>query len=362
MTKWRGTLWVAISHHGYGHLGQMAPILGRLMATGGGPRVVIQSGHSWDVLERFLPFDFVHEPIAADQPLIMENAIRLDLPATVAALDHYHARATDEIAQLTALMQAHDVAVVLSNVGYLPLVAAHRLQIPAFAFCSLNWADILSAYLPVAPALAPHINLISECYAVADVFLAPRPAMPMPCMRNIISVGPVARGGTRHSLSALLQRPASVRFGLVSLGGIHYPLGQEGWPAVQGWEWIVPALPLPRAGFIDMRTIPLAFPDLLNSVDVLITKPGYGNVAEAGCGGIPVACLPRPDWPETPALLEWLQAQVPVLMIDESDLQSGQGLLSIAQWRKTLGPLSGPVNASGVQEMVNYVVAQLVEP
>ena len=56
-----------------------------------------------------------------------------------------------------------------------------------------------------------------------------------------------------------------------------------------------------------LESLPLNFSDLLASSDVLLCKPGYGSFAEAACSGIPALYVNRPDWPEAPALIEWLQ-------------------------------------------------------
>lgn len=362
------TLWVAISHHGFGHLGQMAPVLNLLVNQHVEFVIVIQSGHSRALLERFLKFPFVHIVHAADQPILMKNAITLDVPATVTALQAYHASATEEIAFLTTQMRHHQVTLVISNIGYFPLVAADALNLPSMAFCSLNWADILSAYAHLSADLPPLIAVIKDCYAAADVFLAPQPAMPMPAMQDVISVGPVARGGRSHVLAQRLGHPAATRYGLISLGGISYPLRYEDWPSVDGWVWIATGVENPRLDLIDLQQLtaqpasnqlPLEFTDVLASVDVLITKPGYGNITEAGCAGIPVACLPRPDWPETPALLNWLQQKVPVLMIEETALMSGQCLPACARWREALTFTPKPTIATGVQQVVDYILAKL---
>lgn len=372
------TIWVAISHHGFGHLGQIAPVLNRLVSQGVDLTLIIQSGHPRVLLERFLKFAFVHVEHAADQPLLMKNAITLDIPATVTALQAYHLRTAEEIALLTALMQRHQVSLVISNIGYFPLVAANALKLPSIAFCSLNWADILSAYAHLSADLPPLIAVIKHCYAAAEVFLAPQPAMPMPAMNDVISVGPVARGGRSQSLAKLLQHPASTRYGLVSLGGISYPLHFQEWPSVDGWVWIAAGVENPRPDLIDLQQLTaqpgtsqqltpqqltpqqqlLEFTDVLSSVDLLVTKPGYGNITEAGCAGIPVACLPRPDWPETAALLDWLQQKVPVLMIEETPLISGQCLPDCAHWRDALAYSPLPSIATGVQEVVNHILTK----
>lgn len=362
------TLWVAISHHGFGHLGQMAPVLNQLARQHTDFSIIIQSGHSRALLERFLNFAFVHIVHAADQPIRMKNAITLDVPATVAALQAYHVRAAEEIAFLTTHMQQYQVTLVISNIGYFPLVAAAELNLPSIAFCSLNWADILSAYAHFSVDLPPLISVIKNSYSMAEVFLAPQPAMPMPSIQDVISVGPVARGGRSLALAKLLGHHATTRYGLVSLGGISYPLHYPAWPSVDGWVWIATDVENPRPDLIDLpqllpeqptsKPLPIEFTDVLASVDLLITKPGYGTITEAGCAGIPVACLPRPDWPETAALLHWLQQQVPVLMIDEPALISGQCLPTCAHWRDTLAFTPQPSTATGVQDVVDAILAK----
>jgi len=46
---------------------------------------------------------------------------------------------------------------------------------------------------------------------------------------------------------------------------------------------------------------------VLVSVDVVLTKPGYGTYTEAVCNAVPVLSIERPDWPETAVLNRWVQ-------------------------------------------------------
>jgi len=49
------------------------------------------------------------------------------------------------------------------------------------------------------------------------------------------------------------------------------------------------------------------FPDLLASVDAVVTKPGYATFVEAAAAGCPVVTLGRTGWAEAPALLAFLR-------------------------------------------------------
>lgn len=67
----------------------------------------------------------------------------------------------------------------------------------------------------------------------------------------------------------------------------------------------------------------LSFVDVLASVDVLLTKPGYGSFAEAACHGVPVLYVPRVDWPEEPYLVRWLSEHGRCDAITQAQLEHG---------------------------------------
>ena len=95
---------------------------------------------------------------------------------------------------------------------------------------------------------------------------------------------------------------------LVGLGGIPTRLAFDPEQSPPDWHWLVPeawAIMHERCSTIESLCWP--FQDLLRSVDVLLTKPGYGAFAEAACHGVPVIYLERPEWPEAPFLTAWLE-------------------------------------------------------
>lgn len=63
-------------------------------------------------------------------------------------------------------------------------------------------------------------------------------------------------------------------------------------------------------GLTDYQALPMAFSDQLASVDVLLTKPGYGMFTEAALHGLPVLTVARGDWPEEPYLEAWMRERV----------------------------------------------------
>ena len=101
----------------------------------------------------------------------------------------------------------------------------------------------------------------------------------------------------------------------------------------------------------------IAFPDLLRSVDLVLTKPGYGTFVEAACNGTAVLYLRRDNWPEQDCLIEWLQENARCREVNEAELASGElpGLLDTL-WRQARPPL--PL-ARGAEEAATLIERHL---
>jgi len=351
---------VAISHHGLGHLAQTAPVLHALAAQRGDLRLTIQSRLSREALEARIQVPFEHLREAADCGMPMVDALRVDVPAALACYRAFHEDWEARVAREAGRYGALGVEAVLGNVAYLPLAAAQRAGRPAVALCSLNWADIAAHYLGEAAGMAAILEEIRAAYRGALRFLRPTPAMPMPDLPNVEAIPPIAgRGRVRRAeLRARLGLGAADRLVLIGMGGIGYRKAAAHWPRTPGICWLAPEdwcgghpdfVPYDRTG--------MPFADLLASCDALVTKPGYGSFVEAAAQAVPVLYLERPDWPETPYLTAWLQAQGRALAIDEAVLEAGRMAERLeALWASGLKP---PAAAEGAEEAARRLMELL---
>lgn len=309
-----------ISSHGFGHLAQTVPIVNGLNRSG--YEWTVRSGAQYPFLKGKLDFSFEWVSHASDIGLVMKNAIDVDVSASDKAYAAFHDDWEAKVANEAQWVSSFDL--VLSNVSYLPLKAAHLAGIPAAAFCSLNWADLYWHYCKHSLGSEKIHAQILDAYRSA-AFLRIMPAMPMPDIEQAIAIGPVATMGTdrRHEIRRMLGVKSGVRLGLVSMGGLPFPIPFETWPESRNVHWIVPK----DAGRPDMTCygkLPVPFTDLVASVDVLVTKPGYGSFAEAGAVGTPVLCVPRGDWPEEEYLTAWLKENGRCLELDRASFESGK--------------------------------------
>jgi UDP:flavonoid glycosyltransferase YjiC (YdhE family) len=108
------------------------------------------------------------------------------------------------------------------------------------------------------------------------------------------------------------------------MGGIASRLAIERWPRIDGVRWLVQKnWNIEHPDAIVLESVPLNFGDLLASCDALLCKPGYGSFVESACSSTPVLYVHRPDWPEAPALVEWLQQHGVCREVSREQLETG---------------------------------------
>lgn len=317
-------LWLALSPHGYGHAAMTAPVIASLRRLIPDLRLTIQTAVSRDFLAGRYGPDFVHVADIPDFGMRMLSATAIDLDASAQGYRHLHEGFETVVeAEAERLRQARP-DLILANVPYVTLAAAARAGIPAVALCSLNWADIYRHYLGDRPEADSIWSQMRGAYNSAHAFLRVTPAMDMPSLDNVVEIGPVARNGLNRR--GELPVPAGCRVGLVAFGGIDHDLSMESWPRLEGWVWLsAQGCPEGRDDILDCRSVAVPFADLISSVDLIVTKPGYGTFSEAGLAGTPVLYTLRPDWPESPAMDLWLAAHTRALAVPAEALAATLG-------------------------------------
>ena len=334
-----------ISSHGFGHIAQTAPIANGLNRHGF--EWTVRSGAQYEMLKGKLNFSFEHIAEASDIGMAMRNAIDVDVGATEAAYAAFHDDWEARVWKEARWIAAFDL--VLSNVSYLPLKAAHLAGVPSAAFCSLNWADLYWHYCKRNPGAGKIHAQMLDAYRCASFFRI-TPAMPMPDLEQAVAIGPIAAIGNNRQdeIRRMLGVDPGVKLGLVSMGGLPFPVHFEKWPDSEHIHWIVPKY----AGRSDMTSyekLGVPFSDLVASADVLVTKPGYGSFAEAGAAGIPVLYVPRGDWPEEEYLTGWLRENGRCLELDRASFESGKLAHAVdallAQPEKPVPQMSGAADA-----------------
>jgi hypothetical protein len=374
---------VTISGHGFGHVAQTAPILNLLHQRVPQLRITVRCAVSAEHLRSRIHAPFTHLADDSDIGMLMSSALDVRVVESCAAYREFHKEWNERVAAEATTLRELKADFVFSNVGYLPLAGAQRAGIPNAALCSLNWADIYRHYCdPVRPDPSTKPLVLSgvegsgrtddiscgqtiaaqihDCYANADAFLRATPGMSMASLPNLIPVSPIAAIGTnrRAELNQRLKLSTGEKLVLISLGGIASRLPIEEWPRIDGVRWLVQqSWQADHPDAIILETLHMSFSDLLASSDALICKPGYGSFVEAACSGTPVLYVDRPDWPESPALIAWLQQHGVCREVSRQALEQGR----IAEVLKELwnAPRPDPVIPEGGEQGANWLAERL---
>jgi len=352
----------SISGHGYGHVAQTAPILNRLYRIMPQLHITVRSTVPLSHLRSRIHVPFAHLLSEGDIGMLMSSALDVRVEESRMAYRSFHTGWNARVAGEARLLRELKADLVFSNVGYLPLAGAQRAGIPNVALCSLNWFDIYRHYCG-NDAIA---SQILECYAGADAFLRATPAMTMPHLPNLVDIAPIADVGNdrRDELNRRLKLSNKEKLVLVSMGGIASRLPLETWPRIDGVRWLVQSdWQVGHPDAIEFESLLMGFSDLLASSDAMLCKPGYGSFTEAACSATPVLYVARPDWPESPALVEWLQCHGVCRELSRQALERGDIATELESlWFGTRTPSEQPkkrVAATGAAQVAEWLVGLL---
>jgi hypothetical protein len=277
---------LAVSGHGFGHAVRCAEVARALIDELGVRTLVRTDAPAW-----LFPDQVEHLPSPGwplDVGVAQHDGLDLDIDETRRRWDafaqNFHARAEVEGQQLLE----YGVDVLLGDIPPLAFAAAARANIPSLALGNFGWDWIYAAW----PEFDRAIATVRAGYRQADGLLR----LPLHsaaddafCAFNAIEDVPlIARRArrSRREVRAELGLDQHARIVLLSFGGFTaHGLDVH---AVGQWTDYVFVLTPPMsttaeclpANVVVLQTAPADYVSLLAACDVVVTKPGYGVVAD----------------------------------------------------------------------------------
>lgn len=307
------------------------------------------------------PFELVNEP-PDPGGLVMTSPFDVDVEASADAYAAFHANWDARVRHDARALAELAPDALLADVPYLPIAAAALAGIPAFALCSLNWADLYRHYCGHRPEARRIHRQILSAYREADAFLIPEPGMPMPDLGNVRPIGPCARLGRdrRDEICRRLGLARGTRLVLVAMGGIDWHFDLANWSVPAETHLIVYAAEVPALpGISDFSQLGLPMIDVLRSSDAVVTKIGYGILTEAACNGTALLYVTRDDWPEARYGYEWASPRMRAAPITRQQLEAGD--FDAALERLLAMPSPPPVMPTGGAEAADILLGRLCE-
>lgn len=257
-------------------------------------------------------------------------------------------------------MHANQIDLVLSDVGSMPIKAAHDLGLPTILIGNFTWHDIYS-HLPGAEKQKHLVQALKDEYSCADVQILPQCHLPHSLAKTTREVGFIAQKG--KDVSVDLERYLDISFANKTLVFIY--LGDLGTQSVL-WENLsqhkdcifLTRDPIEKSvQGLNIINDQFDYPDLIASSDVVFTKGGYSTIGSAFSSHKPVITCERHDFHEFEAIRKYLQETQTGVIINDDDFYQGNWQSAIKTATnltvKNKVPLNGEVE---ILEAVNQIL------
>jgi L-arabinokinase len=280
-----------ISGHGFGHASREIEVINTLAARQPGTEIVVRSSVARWIFDRTVRGPFTLIERECDTGIVQIDSLHLDATRTVAEAAAFYRQLPEHVAREAGLLGQHGASFVISDAPPLACAAARAAGVPCAVLSNFTWDWIYEGYgqeVAQAPDLLPTIR---------DAYRAAPEAWRLPfhggfaTFERVIDIPLIARHARNDpaAVRRLLKLPDGVPLALSSFGG--YGLSDfdphrldclGSWCVVFTGRHAAPPLPA-GAAFVDERDIydaGLRYEDLVRAVDVVVTKPGFGIVAE----------------------------------------------------------------------------------
>lgn len=333
------TLVAYVSGHGYGHAVRVCEVLRALRVREPALRIQIRSPLARWFFAFNLGDDIDYAAGRLDVGVVQADSLSVDLAATADGYAALEAEREALLAAEVAALAPQRPALILADIPALAFAVAERLGVPGVAMANFSWDWIYADYVDAEPRFAPLLERLRADYRRATLLLR----LPLygdmsafPRIRDLPFVARVARL-PRAAVRARLGLPAQERVVLVSFGGLGLDLARV--PRIDGVQFVSTG---DRAGGTgphgcrlvshdEMAAAGVRYEDLVGAADAVLTKPGYGIVAECVANRTPMIYTPRGRFAEYPYLVAGIRRHLAHAEIGNDDLLAGRWAPALQQ-------------------------------
>lgn len=292
-----------VTSHGYGHGVRTVAICNELPAH---VRITFRTMLPETFFREEMHRDFSYTLAAFDCGCIQKDCISADIGQTLAAYRSIARKNEKLFNDEVRWCREQGADAIVSDIAPFAFEVAGACGIPSAAVTNFTWYDIYEEFIRSFPEYRPEMEKILSQYVSATLLLALEPALPMGYFAKRLSVPPVGRQG-RNRRAEIVKKygfGSDRHVGLIYLGNLGIA-GMDWRKLADLTEWeflgIYPFGDAP-SNYHLIRKADFPYQDLTASADCMVSKMGYGAVAEAMIHGTPLLYLPREHFSEYPVL------------------------------------------------------------
>ena len=337
-----------VSGHGFGHASRTIEVINAILAQRPETRVGVRTSAPRWLFDLTVKGKVSFSTLECDTGIVQIDALTLDEADTIRRAAAFHNDLLTRAASETRVLRELGAGLIVGDIPPLAFAVGAAAGIPSVGLGNFTWDWIYGEYprVRLAPSLLPTIR---SAYSRASMALRLPMSGGFETFSNVRDIPFIARHATRsrEEVCKLLKLPADKPIVLASFGGYGLP-GLETGPLAKFRKYTVVTtanLPLGRSrkeaptaerkgAFISvneeaMYDSGIRYEDLVGASEVVVTKPGYGIIAESIANEAAVLYTSRGHFPEYDILVDEMPKYVRSAFISQDDLFAGKWEASI---------------------------------
>lgn len=338
-----------VSGHGFGHATRSAEVIRAL--GNDHPEIAVR------VVTTAPQRIFADLPAVVGEVIVSEigtgvvegnSSLQIDRAATVARLARF-IQGCDRIVETeTERVRREEVSLIVADIPYLAGEIGQRAGVPCAAIGNFTWDWIYEPYLAESADGGRLLARIRQAYNKMTCYLRlpfSHDTESIPSIREIPLITRPVRTAPEYVLHRLgidqNDRRSRILYAMRDSSFLHaVASAAAGAPDRLFFYFGSPQGPMPantRPVFLDGE---MAFPDVLNVCDAVVSKLGYGTIADCVATNTPILFPPRSDFREDEVFLPLVPQYLRARELPLCDFESGLWLRHLEELETAPAPVS----------------------
>jgi hypothetical protein len=351
-----------ITPHGFGHATRACAVMQALQRRWPGLHCEIFTRVPDWLFAESLQGSFTCHDLLTDIGLVQLDALRVDLPATVAQLKTMLPFSPAAVEGLAQRIISLGCQMVFCDIAPMGVAVARAAGLPSVVVENFTWDWIYQGYAHLEPALQPYVDYLAEQFASATLHIQTSPVgEPEPAGWPVdLRVAPVARSprSARSAVRQALDLPVDAPVVLVTMGGMNWAHNHlERFEHLPSVHFLLASgdssARLSANVYVLGRRSGFYHPDLVAASDAVVGKVGYSTLAEVYYAGVPYGFVPRQHFRESEVLARFVANRMSGFAISEEQLVDGSWVSAIPELLAQ--PWIRERNRNGAEEIAAFI-------
>jgi len=315
-----------ISGHGWGHAVRSLEVIKALVKEYPSLKIFIRTSAPEWLFNSSLNKEYSYELINLDVGAVQQTSFWIDKDETLHQWIKIEEKWEEIFSKEINFIKKEKVDLIFGDIPPLAFRIAQRAALPSIGMGNFGWDWIYESWVSEKPEFREVAKTISDDYSKASLLLRLPMHEPMKAFQNVEDIPLVARKAKEDRIEVRKKIGVNSEDKVVLLALPQWDRELIPWSSLREMDNIFFLSPFPESRHERVFTFPregITFPDLVAGSDLVLSKPGYGIVAECYANHTPLLYVLRNDFPECDILVQWMKDNMAFKLLPMEDFLSG---------------------------------------